>query len=145
VKLHLVLGNSTINSNYTEKPVIAEPQELGWGGCEDIDYDKYPSGIPGCDNFVNENAGQLGVIPTDMVSDARLPVETHVPPYPLSANPNLPDVSASYIGNEDFDTPQDPAGWTVPDWNHNGCLGGPCDQSRDERAHINEKREAVDE
>lgn len=140
-------ANATTATNSTTNlvaPVIAEPGEMGMGsGCDNVDYDKYPTGIPGCDSFVNENAGQRGIIPTDMISDARLPVGSHVPPYPLYGNPNLPDVSVNNGG--DYETPQDDAGWSVPDWNHNGCLGGACERLMDDRVHIHTGKEHIEE
>lgn len=136
---------ATTSTNSTlVAPVIAEPGEMGMGsGCDNVDYDKYPTGVPGCDSFVNENAGQRGIIPTDVISDARLPVGSHVPPYPLYGNPNLPDLSVNNGG--DYETPQDDAGWSVPGWNHNGCLGGACERVMDDRVHIHLGKEHIEE
>lgn len=88
---------------------------------------KYPSGLPGCGDYVNEGyTAEKGHMTTDIVSDPRLPVETHVPHYPLGANINLPD---GMVMGGDFNAPQPESPWVKPAFNDNGCLGGPCDDS----------------
>jgi hypothetical protein len=97
-------------------------------GCAGIDMKKYPSGIPGCHNQfeVLKGEGQFGNMDHGLPTDPRYPVETHVPQYPLGAHPELPDKVAQNGG--DFNQqPMEHSPWVIPDFNRNGCLGGPCD------------------
>lgn len=98
----------------------------GCGG--KIDRSKYPSGIPGCHNQFEElhGAGQFGNMDHGLPTDPRYPVETHVPQYPLGAHPNLPD-KVSQNGGDFNQQPMEHSPWLIPDFNGNGCLGGPCD------------------
>jgi hypothetical protein len=86
---------------------------------------KYPSGLPSCGDYVNEGVTlHSGHQTTDIVSDPRLPVETHRPGYPLGANSQLPD---HLVEGGDFAMEQPLSPWVEPAFNHNGCIGGPCD------------------
>lgn len=121
---------------FTKVPIIA-PDESQWphayddylppAGCDRVDKSLYPTGMPGCGDYVNEGTSyQSGHMTTDIVSDPRLPVETHVPHYPLGANSQLPD---HIVEGGDWSLPQPNAPWIKPDFNKNGCLGGPCDEA----------------
>jgi len=89
---------------------------------------KYPTGLPGCD-LHSHTADPAGIKTFDIVSDARLPVETHIPNYPLGANPKLPDhLVGGYTDPRDAIL-QPRALWVEPNFDHVGCLGGPCDQT----------------
>jgi hypothetical protein len=97
-------------------------------GCAMIDMSKYPSGIPGCHNQFNSllGEGQFGNMDHGLPTDPRYPVETHVPAFPPGAHPNLPDKVAQNGGDYN-QQPMEHSPWVIPDFNRNGCLGGPCD------------------
>merc|ERR1740117_1438885 len=83
---------------------------------------KYPTGLPGCD-LHSHTADPAGIKTFDIVSDARLPVETHIPNYPLGANPKLPDhLVGGYTDPRDAIL-QPRALWVEPNFDHVGCLG----------------------
>lgn len=122
--------------NYSAPIVAAGPidwpenfdDHLPAPGCGKINLKLYPSGIPGCHaQFeVLQGQGQFGNMDHGLPTDPRYPVETHVPAYPLGAHPNLPDKVADNGG--DFNQQaQEHSPWVIPDFNRNGCLGGPCD------------------
>jgi len=127
--------NTEARLTLTETPILAE-DETQWphkfddylppAGCDKVDKSKYPTGMPGCGDYINEGTSyHSGHMTTDIVSDPRLPVETHVSKYPLGANSNLPD---HLVEGGDWSLPQPNAPWIKPDFNKNGCLGGPCDE-----------------
>ena len=79
---------------------------------------------PSGDEYSVVNALIVGHTTTDIVSDPRLPSETNMAGYPLAANIHLPD---HLVGGGEWSMPQPEAGWVAPDFNGNGCVGGPCD------------------
>lgn len=97
-------------------------------GCANIDMKQYPSGIPGCHNQYEalHGDGQFGNMDHGLPTDPRYPVETHVPQYPLGAHPELPDKVAQ-DGGDYNQQPMEHSPWIIPDFNRNGCMGGPCD------------------
>lgn len=128
---------STEDKAKMSAPIVASgpidwPQQfeghLPASGCGNVDMSKYPSGIPGCHTQFDDlqGSGQFGNMDHGLPTDPRYPVETHVPAFPLGAHPELPDKVAQNGG--DFNQqPQEHSPWVIPNFNANGCLGGPCD------------------
>mmetsp|Transcript_16477 Transcript_16477/g.32191 ORF Transcript_16477/g.32191 Transcript_16477/m.32191 type:complete len:328 (+) Transcript_16477:36-1019(+) len=121
------LSAPIVTKNPMEWPTDFEGH-LPAAGCRNVDFKKYPSGIPGChyqfEALLGE--GQFGNMDHGLPIDPRYPVETHVPQYPLGSHPELPDKVAQ-SGGDYNQQPQEHSPWVVPDFNRNGCLGGPCD------------------
>lgn len=98
-------------------------------GMTEIEFqERFPSGLPGCGMYITGGMGKNneGHTTTDIVSDPRLPSETNMAGYPLSANINLA-AGDHLVGGGDWALPQPEAGWLEPNFNGNGCVGGPCD------------------